>query len=45
MYENQFVIFGRMAWGRIKQYEVFLDTEKVAALDVWLAANEAALMA
>jgi ketosteroid isomerase-like protein len=45
IYENRFVIFGRMAWGRIKEYEVFLDTEKVAALDVWLAANEATLMA
>ena len=45
VYENRFVIFGRMAWGRIKEYDVYLDTEKVAALDVWLASNEAALMA
>jgi ketosteroid isomerase-like protein len=45
VYENRFVIWGRMAWGRIKEYEVFLDTERVAALDVWLAANEASLMA
>jgi ketosteroid isomerase-like protein len=45
VYENRFVIWGRMSWGRIKEYEVYLDTEKVAALDVWLATNEAALMA
>ena len=45
VYENRFVIWGRMSWGRIKEYEIYRDTEKVAALDVWLAANEAALMA
>jgi ketosteroid isomerase-like protein len=45
VYENRFVIWGRMAWGRVDEYEVYLDTERVKALDSWLAANHPALMA
>jgi ketosteroid isomerase-like protein len=37
VYENRFVIWGHLAWGRVKDYEVYLDTERVAALDRWLA--------
>ena len=45
VYENRFVIWGRMAWGRLKEYEVYEDTEKAAALDTWLAVNQPSLMA
>ena len=44
VYENRFVIWGRMAWGRLKEYEVYEDTIKPRALDEYLAANEPALM-
>lgn len=33
VYENRGIIFGKIVWGKIKSYEVFLDTEKVAAFD------------
>jgi ketosteroid isomerase-like protein len=36
VYENRYVIWGRMAWGRMKQYEVYEDTQKAKALDEWL---------
>ena len=39
VYENRYVIWGRMAWGRVKEYEVYEDTEKVARLDEYLAAD------
>jgi ketosteroid isomerase-like protein len=45
IYENRFVIWARLAWGRIKEYEVYMDTERVKALDQWLEANQPALMA
>ena len=45
VYENRFVIWGRMAWGRLKEYEVYEDTIKPRALDEYLSANEPALMA
>ena len=45
VYENRFVIWGRMAWGRLKEYEVYEDTIKPRALDEYLTATEPALMA
>ncbi|MGA2928282.1 MAG: hypothetical protein ABSG43_20260, partial [Solirubrobacteraceae bacterium] len=45
VYENRYVIWGRMAWGKLKDYEVYEDTEKARALDDYLAANQPALMA
>lgn len=36
IYENRFVIWGRMAWGRLKEYEVYEDTIKPRALDEYL---------
>ncbi len=36
VYENRGVIFGKIAWGKIKSYEVFEDTQKVAAFDDYL---------
>ena len=40
VYENRYVIWGRLAWGRLKEYEIYEDTEKTAAFDRWLAVNE-----
>ena len=40
VYENRYVIWGRMSWGLLKEYEVYEDTEKSAALDEYLAAHE-----
>jgi ketosteroid isomerase-like protein len=37
VYENRFVIWAHLRWGRITSYEVYEDTEKSAALDTWLA--------
>src|SRR5262249_44501910 len=45
VYENRYVIWGRMTWGKLREYEVYEDTEKSAALDEWLATNEPALVA
>jgi ketosteroid isomerase-like protein len=45
IYENRFVIWGQLRWGRLKEYEVYEDTEKAAALDAYLAEHEPALMA
>ena len=44
VYENRYVIWGRMAWGKLKDYEVYEDTEKATALDAYLEANEPALL-
>jgi ketosteroid isomerase-like protein len=40
IYENRYVIWGRMAWGRLKEYEVYEDTQKSKALDDYLAVRE-----
>jgi hypothetical protein len=40
VYENRYVIWGRLVWGRMKEYEVYEDTEKSKALDKWLEAHE-----
>ena len=37
VYENRFVIWGRMSWGRLKEYEVYEDTHLANELDRWLA--------
>jgi hypothetical protein len=42
VYANRGVIYGKGAWGKMKRYEVFEDTEKVAEFDKYLEANEAA---
>jgi ketosteroid isomerase-like protein len=44
VYENRYVIWGRMAWGKLRDYEVYEDTEKTKALDAYLEANEPALL-
>lgn len=42
VYENRFVIWGRMVWGRLKEYEVYEDTIKPRALDAYLESRAAA---
>ena len=40
VYENRYVIWGRMAWGLVKEYEVYEDTQKSVALDEHLAVRD-----
>lgn len=42
VYRNRGVIYGKIAWGKIKHYEVFEDTEKVAEFDRYLETREPA---
>jgi ketosteroid isomerase-like protein len=44
VYENRYVIWGRMVWGRLKEYEVYEDTHRPAALDQYLAVHAPALV-
>lgn len=37
VYENRYVIWGHMAWGRMREYEVYEDTQRTAPLDEYLA--------
>ena len=39
VYENTGFIYAKATWGKIREYEVIEDTEKVALLDVWLEKN------
>jgi ketosteroid isomerase-like protein len=43
IYENRYVIWGTLKWGRMRAYEVYEDTEKAQALDEYLEAHEPAL--
>ena len=36
VYENQFVIWGHMRWGKMREYEVLEDTLETNRLDAWL---------
>jgi ketosteroid isomerase-like protein len=45
VYENRYVIWGRIVWGRLREYEVYEDTQKTKALDGWLAVHEQAVAA
>jgi ketosteroid isomerase-like protein len=45
VYENRYIIWAKLRWGRVQEYEVYEDTEKAQALDEYLAANESALAA
>jgi ketosteroid isomerase-like protein len=36
VYENRYVIWGRISWGRLREYEVYEDTQKSKALDDYL---------
>jgi ketosteroid isomerase-like protein len=37
VYENRYVIWGRVSWGLLRDYEVYEDTQKSKALDGYLA--------
>jgi ketosteroid isomerase-like protein len=37
VYENRYVIWGHMRWGKLYEYEVYEDTEETERLDAWLA--------
>jgi ketosteroid isomerase-like protein len=43
VYQNRYVIWGHLAWGRLREYEVYEDTQKSKALDERLAELEPAL--
>jgi ketosteroid isomerase-like protein len=45
VYENRFVIWGRMSWGRLKEYEVYEDTHLANEFDRWLAEHRPELSA
>ena len=36
VYSNRYVIWAHLKWGRLKEYEVYEDTEKANALDEYL---------
>ena len=42
VYENRYVIWGRIAWGRVKECEVYEDTQRAKALDEYLGVHGAA---
>ena len=44
VYDNRYVIWGRITWGKLREFEVYEDTEKSKALDEWLAVNQPALV-
>jgi ketosteroid isomerase-like protein len=37
VYENRYVIWGHLAWGKMREYEVYEDTHQSEALDRYLA--------
>ena len=45
IYENRYVIWAKLRWGRVAEYEVYEDTEKAQGLDDYLQVHEPALMA
>jgi ketosteroid isomerase-like protein len=36
VYENRYVIWGHMRWGKMREYEVYEDTVETDRLDAWL---------
>ena len=45
IYDNRYVIWAHLKWGRMRAYEVYEDTEKAQALDDYLEAHEPQLAA
>jgi ketosteroid isomerase-like protein len=45
VYDNRYVIWGHLAWGKLTDYEVYEDTQKAKALDAWLEQHEHELQA
>lgn len=44
IYSNRYVIWGRMAWGLLREYEVYEDTQRLKGLDEYLASRESAVV-
>lgn len=40
VYENRYVVYARLRWGRIVDEETYEDTQKPKALDAWLEAHQ-----
>jgi hypothetical protein len=45
VYENRYVIWGRLAWGLLRDYEVYEDTQRAKALDGYLGVGGTATTA
>lgn len=43
VYENRYVIWGALRWGRMHRYEVYEDTRQAEAADRWVAAHRPGL--
>lgn len=37
VYDNRYVLWGRLAWGKLREYETYEDTQKSKRLDAYLA--------
>ena len=44
VYDNRFVIWAKLRWGRLREYEVYEDTEKAQRLDEYMERHEPALL-
>jgi ketosteroid isomerase-like protein len=42
VYDNSYVIWGLIRWGKLTKYEVFEDTQKTGRVDEYLAGSSAA---
>jgi ketosteroid isomerase-like protein len=40
VYENRFVLWGTMAWGRLREYEAYEDTQASKKLDEYLVRHD-----
>jgi ketosteroid isomerase-like protein len=40
VYENRYVLWGRMTWGRLKEYEAYEDTQASKAFDEYLVRHQ-----
>jgi ketosteroid isomerase-like protein len=43
VYDNRYVIWGHLRWGKLADYEVYEDTQKSVALDEYLAVHQPAI--
>lgn len=37
VYDNRYVLWGHISWGKLREYEVYEDTEETTRLDEYLA--------
>lgn len=44
VYENRYVIWGHLAWGRLRDYEVYEDTHKTDELDAYIREHAPSLI-